>query len=312
MRKIIFAITAFAITPFLWAQQATAQLVDLPLPKGAEITATQTNQMASYPLALGPFQNGAVPMERRDAPLAQMAYRMALGAGLTTHDMIGALRAHLVQLGFDLPFECHSDACGGFDFRYALELLPEPEMHVDLGDYRYLLAEKGVGPARHTVAVLVSKSPKYGFAYIAQLGPNIIAAPKVAQSTKSPPPPSPFEIGQAKVLAGVIFASGKADLENLAPKALTDLAAWLQANPSATATLIGHTDNTGKASANSALSLARAERLRDVLIAQHGIDGGRINAMGQGGDQPIAPNDTAEGRAQNRRVEVVISAEAGQ
>jgi outer membrane protein OmpA-like peptidoglycan-associated protein len=66
----------------------------------------------------------------------------------------------------------------------------------------------------------------------------------------------------------------------------------------------GHTDNMGKKAANKLLSQNRARACRDYVISK-GIDASRIEAVGYGDERPIAPNDTEEGRAQNRRIEAV-------
>ena len=86
---------------------------------------------------------------------------------------------------------------------------------------------------------------------------------------------------------------------------LASLAANLNDFPNSTVSVIGHTDNTGTASYNQNLSTRRASAVAAVL-RDNGVSSGRIRAFGRGEDQPIASNLTVEGRAQNRRVEIVI------
>ncbi|MNS75740.1 Peptidoglycan-binding protein ArfA [compost metagenome] len=69
--------------------------------------------------------------------------------------------------------------------------------------------------------------------------------------------------------------------------------------------IIGHTDSTGNDGINDPLSLARAESTRNYLTSR-GVNGSRIQVQGMGSRQPIATNDTAEGRARNRRVEIFV------
>jgi outer membrane protein OmpA-like peptidoglycan-associated protein len=69
--------------------------------------------------------------------------------------------------------------------------------------------------------------------------------------------------------------------------------------------LEGHTDSTGDAAANKQLSVGRANAIRDLLVAA-GVDTSRITTAGHGADKPIASNDTDEGRAKNRRTELVV------
>jgi outer membrane protein OmpA-like peptidoglycan-associated protein len=87
---------------------------------------------------------------------------------------------------------------------------------------------------------------------------------------------------------------------------LRTLAASLRNYPDSSIQVIGHTDNTGAASYNQNLSERRAASVVSVL-RNAGVDGRRLVAIGRGEDQPIATNLNAEGRAQNRRVEIVIT-----
>lgn len=86
---------------------------------------------------------------------------------------------------------------------------------------------------------------------------------------------------------------------------LLTVADSLQNYPASSVQVVGHTDNTGSASYNQKLSERRANAVADVLM-DGGVAFNRINAFGRGEDQPISSNLTAEGKAQNRRVEIVI------
>lgn len=86
---------------------------------------------------------------------------------------------------------------------------------------------------------------------------------------------------------------------------LAALAANLNEYPNSTIRIVGHTDNTGDARYNQDLSERRAQSVAAILRT-NGVSAGRINAYGAGEDQPVASNLNAAGRAQNRRVEVVI------
>jgi outer membrane protein OmpA-like peptidoglycan-associated protein len=70
--------------------------------------------------------------------------------------------------------------------------------------------------------------------------------------------------------------------------------------------VIGHTDNVGAAAYNQSLSEQRARAVANVLIGA-GVSAGRVNVVGRGEDQPVASNQSDQGRAQNRRVEIVIT-----
>lgn len=98
------------------------------------------------------------------------------------------------------------------------------------------------------------------------------------------------------------FLSGSATLTPEGVRVLDEMAAAISRFEGAEFQVVGHTDNSGSRMANVALSLARANTVRDYLIGK-GIDGGRITALGAGPDKPVTTNDTAEGRARNRRIE---------
>ena len=88
---------------------------------------------------------------------------------------------------------------------------------------------------------------------------------------------------------------------------LANVAAILKAYPAAGVKIGGYTDNSGKPAANRQLSQARAEAVRDALSGL-GVDRGRVEAEGYGDQHPIADNNTAEGRAKNRRVAILVTA----
>lgn len=86
---------------------------------------------------------------------------------------------------------------------------------------------------------------------------------------------------------------------------LRDIADLLVAHRDWTLAINGHTDNVGGVEANLALSQRRSEAVRRALIERYGIDAGRLTTAGFGASQPKATNETIEGRAKNRRVELV-------
>jgi outer membrane protein OmpA-like peptidoglycan-associated protein len=102
------------------------------------------------------------------------------------------------------------------------------------------------------------------------------------------------------------FESGSSALTEESTRTVADLAAILKAFPSAEVRLEGHTDNVGTPDANQRLSLARAESIKAALVAD-GVDARRLDAQGFGQERPITSNDTAEGRAKNRRTELVVT-----
>ncbi len=104
---------------------------------------------------------------------------------------------------------------------------------------------------------------------------------------------------------GVLFATGRAEVRPESGPTLKEIAAMLAQHPELKLTIEGHTDNAGDAAANQALSEARAAAVKQALVADYAVDAARLEARGFGATKPAAPNATPEGRASNRRVELV-------
>ncbi|MDD2380688.1 MAG: OmpA family protein [Mariniphaga sp.] len=107
--------------------------------------------------------------------------------------------------------------------------------------------------------------------------------------------------------SGILFATGKSDLNTNSKSALTRFATTLKETPETDVTIFGHTDNTGSREINEQLSKNRAASVAGFLNS-NGISPVRITTEGKSFDEPIADNSTAEGRALNRRVEIYITA----
>lgn len=107
-------------------------------------------------------------------------------------------------------------------------------------------------------------------------------------------------------LSGLTFPPGEAELPEDADALLVKLRSAIQAFPGARVRVEGHTDAEGDAEQNRVLSLRRAIAVREDLLLHLPIGADRIQAVGRGESEPVASNDTEEGRAQNRRIEVIL------
>jgi len=116
--------------------------------------------------------------------------------------------------------------------------------------------------------------------------------------------------GLVMTLGDVLFDAGRTELKASANRTILKLVQFLQINPRRTVRIEGYTDNRGDARENLELSRARAQAVADLLI-DLGIEGRRLEVVGYGEAHPLAENASAKGRAQNRRVEILISDEAG-
>lgn len=104
---------------------------------------------------------------------------------------------------------------------------------------------------------------------------------------------------------GILFDSGSDRIKPESAPTLKEIAALLQEHAELRLRIEGHTDNVGAESANRTLSEQRAAAVREALMRDHQVDGARLESAGLGDTKPVAPNTTAEGRQNNRRVELV-------
>ncbi|MGA2781783.1 MAG: OmpA family protein [Smithella sp.] len=143
-------------------------------------------------------------------------------------------------------------------------------------------------------------------------------APETAPAPEPPPPPPPAPAPETapapvqkkvSITLNVEFDTAKAVVKDKYNNDIKKVADIMKAYPGATVVIEGYTDNVDKFNNpenNIKLSLARANSVRQYLIDNFGIDASRIAAVGYGPDNPIASNDTKEGRQKNRRVQAVI------
>lgn len=307
----------------------------LTFPGPADETGARAEVLTSYRMPVGPYDQGAVETRLTEGPLNQTAWRIAM-PGLTTLQLLQPLRDQVAEAGFKVIYECEAVTCGGFDFRYATEVLPEPEMHVDLGDYRYLAAERSTADGPEYLSLIVSRAVDQGFVQVTRVGKAALPKPGMTASTKSPLPLGSPEAaapgtqvlaaapaqgllaapsgslaerlrgGGAQVLPDLVFASGAAALSDGQFASLDEVSTFLKSNPQARVMLVGHTDASGGLEANIALSRQRAQSVRQRLLKELDVPASQVEAEGVGFLSPRAPNDTEEGRLANRRVEVML------
>lgn len=313
-----------AISGGAFASRAAALTLDLP---AAVLSEERRSEVpGSYALPIAPFDGRQVPARQVEGAIDQRAYRLD-AAGMTTLALMAPLREQIVADGFTIILDCEARLCGGFDFRFGTEVMPEPDMHVDIGDFRFLSAER----QGEAVGILVSRSTESGYVQMTRVG--ALPLPDAAVAVNPAPDPAtplavdlgedegetlrgltaPGDIGAALETVGavalddLIFASGAAALEEGDYASLAALAAWMAANPEDSVALVGHTDASGSLVANIALSERRAELVRQTLVDRFGVPEDRLTSEGVGYLSPRASNWTEEGRQKNRRVEAIVT-----
>jgi outer membrane protein OmpA-like peptidoglycan-associated protein len=111
--------------------------------------------------------------------------------------------------------------------------------------------------------------------------------------------------GKVVISGGVLFETDSAKLAPGSADLVKRVAEAMKKNPNLKLSVVGHTDNTGDYNYNVQLSERRAKAFAEALIKE-GVAANRLTAVGVGPQSPVATNDTPEGRAQNRRVELVV------
>ncbi len=301
-----------------------AQAFDLALPGTARLAAERITDPGSYEVPVAPWtEMEGVVTQSVEGRIHRQAWRID-ATGLTSLQIIAPLRAQFEEAGWSILLDCAARVCGGFDFRFATEVMKGPAMYVDLSAYRFLSARS---PEGDYLTLLVSHSPATGFVQVIRASPSppggtegeevgeeIGTATGTATGDDAEPPvvasstPDLIQTLEAEghaVLLDLAFASGA---EALAPgnvASLDTLAEYLSADPARRVLFVGHTDATGTSAANVEISRSRAQAARSYLL-EKGIPASQMEADGAGYLAPLASNLSDEGRRENRRVEVVL------
>ena len=173
-----------------------------------------------------------------------------------------------------------------------------------------LIYEWEDGGSLNTVMKLV-KEGRETWAYVYAAGNtyniNIIEKEAMAQDVvadASSMAKSIKETGKVAVY-GIYFDTGKSTLKPESLPTLQEIAKLMKSDPALKLYVVGHTDNTGQFDANMKLSMDRATAVVDALVSQHSVNAASLKACGDGPTAPVATNDSEEGKALNRRVELV-------
>ena len=298
----------------LWTN--TAQALTLDFPSNASLQREVVSDLDSYALPIGIWDRGEMPTETVEGQMTQQAWRIN-ARSLTTLQMLRPLREQLRNDRFRVIFECQTEACGGFDFRFGTETLPPPEMQINLGDFRFLAARRIVEGGTEYVSLFVSKTAQAGYVQVTRVGPAEEEPAPLATATApalrggittdaSGLVQKLEAVGHA-VLDDLQFETGSSQLGEGPFASLDALADHLTTTPDLTVALVGHTDTSGSLDANIALSKRRAATVLERLVSEYGIARARLAAEGMGYLAPIDSNATDEGRDANRRVEVIVT-----
>ncbi|MCP3883590.1 MAG: OmpA family protein, partial [Sulfitobacter sp.] len=220
----------------------TAHALDLSLPAAARQTVTRDTDPDSYLAPTSAFENGGFASVKIEGAVARSAWRLE-APGLTPLQIMRPLRTQLEDAGYRIVLDCSAEVCGGFDFRFAIETLPAPNMYVDLRQYQFVTAVKGsLQSPDAVVTLLVSTTDTSAYLQIVEAdaqGPaSSPSVPEVAEDTRTLTPDAPAqsqsEMAAALqntghvVLAALDFGTGTAALGQGEFDALANLAAVLK------------------------------------------------------------------------------------
>ena len=232
--------------------------------------------------------------------IRMIAYEGRSGASLA--EVYRDYRQKLEEAGFRVGYKCYDKSCGGERFANSVSVLPQPGMVVDPGNFRYLNARSITDGRQVDAVVLISqdkqRQPRIQFTVIesGDLSNKTVVAEEMLKGLA--------EFGHI-ALYGIYFDPGKADLKPESQPVMEEISRLMQAQKNLKLILVGHTDNQGTYDDNMILSDQRARAVVNALVSEYGIPSSRMRSNGVGYLAPVATNITEEGRALNRRVELV-------
>ena len=300
---IVMALAAMTMASKAQWSPATAQDIegasDHPLVgryEGSAINGYAFQEFDAYPF---PAAAGADGFETLEGRVTRISY--IIDGDISPLAVVRNFEAALAGNGFETVFACETRACGGIS--YDLDQFPLPTMVVDRFDH-HVLSAKLARPDEGDVFATVIVSPDTQDRVRVMLGVVEIAPLDIKMVDAAQMQSDVLENGRV-VLYGIAFAFDSDAIEPESAPTIAEIASFLNNAPDLEVVIVGHTDNQGSMEYNLGLSQRRAAAVRAALESEHGIAGGRMQHAGAGFLAPVAPNTTEEGRALNRRVEII-------
>lgn len=296
--------------------------------KGSEIVGYFTRSFDEYTLGLGTATDaGFTKSEKLEGAVTRIIYRVPVG-----HTELELLRNYehaLGDAGFSLIYE---RAPWGQDPQFMVMVFGQVKINGLNGNPFYFGGNSGASGAYvaakatkdgqdFTVAVVVHEhsNPNFNWTNAAVKDPILLKTGEIVVGVDMIVAKA-VEIKMVDVKAadmadalatkgtvnlyGIYFDTDKTDIKPESAKTLDEMASLLKIDRSLKLEIAGHTDSTGDKEHNVKLSQGRAAAVVDALVKKYGIDAARLRAKGYGDTKPIAPNNTDDGRAKNRRVEL--------
>jgi OmpA-OmpF porin, OOP family len=283
--------------------------------EGSEIIDYDFREFDEYEILLGkvvhapgePGNSRAEASEKLEGKITKISYY--LPEDRSTLEVFRNYEDALKAEGFEILYTCSNKECGGRTFNHKVV-----EYKGGFGDnyyeQRFMAAklarsEGDVYVSLYTVKNTTGGGPDRNHIYtqvdvieIAPMDEGLVTVDADAMAEEI------FETGSISIY-GILFDFDKADIKPESGATIKEIATLLNNNPDLKIFIVGHTDNKGSLDYNTDLSQKRAQAVVGVLVNEHGIDAGRVTPKGLGFLAPVASNSTEEGRAKNRRVELV-------
>lgn len=313
---------ALLLLPFLFAVSAAAQDLEgasdhplVPRYEGSEIVDYETEEFTDFALLIAPAENyggreeNLDSTQRLEGALTRITYRAP--ADRSSLEVFRNYETSLADAGFETIFTCEREACGGRDFNHAAS-----PQHYYLGfseydeEQRYLAArlQRPEGDVYAALYVVMNKSGGGPDKDRAMVQLDIVELEPMEQKMvvlESSEMEQALAAEGRVAVYGVLFDLDKDTIREDSKPQLDQLGALLNDNPDLSVLVVGHTDAQGAYDYNLDLSQRRAESVTQALTGDYGVAEERLRAVGLGMAAPVASNRTEEGRARNRRVEIV-------
>lgn len=267
---------------------------------GSVITGYQVKDFDVSQLQAAPFKDGKATDDRKpEGRVTRIAYRTQPGPSIV--EVSRNFESQLEKAGFETLTRCDTDACGGIPFSEAVDSLPAPQMWVDGFNFHYYAGRKAEGGRETYATVMVSKNnddvtAQLIVTQVGEIANKMVDAAAMAKG-----------LGEKGHIAlyGIYFDTDKAVLKPESKPTLEEIAKLLRAQPQLNVFIVGHTDSQGTYEYNMDLSRRRAEAIAAELVKSFQIAKPRLRTAGIGFLAPVGSNASEDGRALNRRVELV-------
>ena len=297
--KLQKQIVVYSLSVLFLAAGGILRAQDHPLIKpypGSRGGIRSQSEFDEYELITGPLKDSKLTKSQHlEGKVTEIQY--ITPAGRSVLEGYRNYEAALKQAGFQVLFACNGAQCGTGWLRVkGLE-----DVMAGQDNTRVLTAKLSRAEGDVYVALHMPASGGKTILNIVELKPmdtGMVAINAAALAT---------DIGKQGHVAiyGIFFDTGKADVKPESEPTLTEIAKLLQQDANLKVHVVGHTDSTGDLAMNMDLSRRRANAVVQVLTTKHSIAAARLRAEGVGPLAPVASNDFEDGRAKNRRVELV-------